>query len=64
MIVFDNIRRKFYLWICDPSVIEYLQEHREHVGMGLLYFIQQDNGLRIFPQLVSQIPAFIVSLTS
>jgi len=37
------LKSMFSLPVRDPAVIEHLQEHVEHVLMGLFYFIEEND---------------------
>ena len=49
------------LAVGQPSVIEYLKQHVEHIRMRLLDFIEQDHAIRPAPHRFGEIPALFVS---
>src|SRR3989338_24736 len=44
-----------------PSVIHYLEKHIEYIRMSLFYFIQQDNRIGLSPDLLSKLPALLIT---
>src|SRR6267154_1869604 len=45
----------------ETPVLENLQQHVEHIRMGLLNFVKQDNRIRMTPHLFRELSAFLVS---
>mmetsp|Transcript_48077 Transcript_48077/g.79146 ORF Transcript_48077/g.79146 Transcript_48077/m.79146 type:complete len:564 (-) Transcript_48077:163-1854(-) len=52
---------KFPLPVCQPALIEGLQEAGQDVGMGLLHFIEQYNGIGAAAQSLGQLPTIVIS---
>ena len=42
-----------------PAVVEHLQQHIEHVAMGLLDFVEQHHAMRVLVDAISQQPALV-----
>ena len=49
------------LGICDPAIIQDLQQHIEDIRMCLFHFIEQDDGVRIAAYGLGQLTALIIS---
>ena len=48
------------LAIGETAVVQYLQQHVEHIRVGLFDFIEQDHGIRMTPYSLRQLAAFFI----
>ena len=49
------------LVIRESAVVQYLQEGVEHVGMGLLYLVEEDHGIRLASYCLGQLATLVVA---
>src|SRR5256714_6772233 len=49
------------LRVCEPSVVENLQEHVENVRVRLLYLVEEDDAVGTTPDGLGQLPALLVA---
>ena len=41
-------------------VVQHLKKDIEHIGMSLFYLVEQNNGIRVAPDFLAQLPSVIM----